>query len=253
MHATVREALGTVAVVTGGSRGIGRAVVERLSRRGHVVVFTYSDDDEAARAVRRDVGSSVVPLRCDVTAPDAPTRILDAAQAHGEVTILVNNAGVTGPIGPLATVSDETIRRVLEVNLTATLRLCREAVTRWQVRDIRGDRSIVNISSVAARTGAPGEYIWYAASKAGVETLTVGLAKEIAPLGARVNAVSPGTTDTAIHARAGRPGRAADVGMRTPMGRAAAPDEIAATVDWLTTADASYITGSVISVSGGMP
>lgn len=242
----------TVVVVTGGSRGIGRAIVERLTRRGHIVLFTYSADEEGAAEVAHDLGDAVVPLRCDVAAPDAPTHIINAAEELGELTVLVNNAGITGPIGPLRTVRDDTISRVIEVNLTATIRLCREVVTRWESREPREDRSIVNISSVAARTGAPGEYVWYAASKAGVEALTVGLAKEVAAQRVRVNAVSPGTTNTTIHALAGRPDRAAEVGARMPLGRPADPDEVAAAVAWLTTAEASYVTGTVLNVSGGI-
>lgn len=244
--------MGAAAIVTGGTRGIGRAVVRRLVRRGHVVLFTYTSDEEGAAEVVREAGAGAVPLRCDVTAPDAPARIVDRAETLGELTVLVNNAGVTGRIGPLRTADDDTIARVLDVNLTATIRLCREVVARWESRLPRRDRAIVNVSSIAARTGAPGEYVWYAASKAGVEALTVGLAKEVAGQGVRVNAVSPGTTDTGIHARAGRPDRAAAVGARTPLGRAAAPDEVAAAVDWLVSAEASYVTGVVLDVSGGV-
>lgn len=242
----------TVAVVTGGSRGIGRAIVKRLTRRGHIVLFTYSSDEEGAAEVAHELGDAVVPLRCDVTAPDAPTRVINAAEELGELTVLVNNAGITGRLGPLRAVRDDTISRVIEVNLTATIRLCREVVTRWESREPREDRSIVNISSVAARTGAPGEYVWYAASKAGVEALTLGLAKEVAAQRVRVNAVSPGTTNTTIHALAGRPDRAAEVGARMPLGRPADADEVAAAVTWLTTAEASYVTGTVLNVSGGI-
>jgi NAD(P)-dependent dehydrogenase (short-subunit alcohol dehydrogenase family) len=245
----------TVAIVTGGSRGIGAAVVRRLTRRGHAVVFTYTSDETGADEVVAQAATSeaeVLPLRCDITDPDAPQRIIDAAEELGDLVILVNNAGITGPIGPLRTVTDATLARVVAVNLTATLRLCREAVTRWEQRVQRDDRSIINVTSVAARTGAPGEYVWYAASKAGVEALTVGLAKEVAGQGIRVNAVSPGTTSTTIHARAGRPNRAAEVGARAPLGRAGFPDEIAAAVEWLTTSEAGYVTGTILDVAGGV-
>lgn len=245
----------TVAIVTGGSRGIGAAVVRRLTRRGHAVVFTYTSDETGADEVVAQAATSdaeVLPLRCDITDPDAPQRIIDAAEELGDLVILVNNAGITGPIGPLRTVTDATLARVVAVNLTATLRLCREAVARWEQRVQRDDRSIINVTSVAARTGAPGEYVWYAASKAGVEALTVGLAKEVAGQGIRVNAVSPGTTSTTIHARAGRPNRAAEVGARAPLGRAGFPDEIAAAVEWLTTSEAGYVTGTILDVAGGI-
>ena len=245
----------TVAIVTGGSRGIGRAIVRRLARRGHVVLFTFTSDDEGAAEVVRTVteeGGVAVASRCDITDPDAPARLADAADELGELTILVNNAGITGPIGPLTTASDETLARVLDVNLLATMRLSREVVARWEQRAPHDGRSVVNVSSIAARTGSPGEYVWYAASKAGVEAFTVGLAREVAALGVRVNAVSPGTTDTSIHARAGRPDRAAEVGARTPLGRAGSPDEIAAGVEWLTTTDAAYVTGTILDVAGGL-
>lgn len=245
----------TVAVVTGGSRGIGEAIVHRLAHRGHAVLFTYSSDEEGAGGVlaaAARTNANVSAMRCDITDADAPARIMAAAEELGEVTTVVNNAGITGPIGPLRTVADATLARVLDVNLIGTLRLCREVVNRWALGEPRRDRSIVNVASIAARTGAPGEYVWYAASKAGVEALTIGLAKEVAAAGIRVNAVSPGTTTTTIHARAGRPERAAEVGARTPLGRAGSPDEIAAAVEWLTTSEAGYVTGSILDVTGGV-
>ncbi|WJL94931.1 SDR family oxidoreductase [Microbacterium sp. ET2] len=245
----------TVALVTGGSRGIGRAIVARLVRRGYSVVFTYTSDEAGATETVAEAaasGGSVRALRCDVTDPDGPERMIAASEDLGDLVIVVNNAGVTGPIGPVATVADDTVARVLDVNLVGALRVCREVVRRWEGRAVQADRSIVNVSSIAARTGAPGEYVWYAASKAGVEALTVGLAKEVAAAGIRVNAVSPGTTDTTIHARAGRSTRAAEVGARSPLGRPANPDEIAAAVEWLTTSDAGYVTGTVLDVAGGV-
>lgn len=244
-----------VALVTGGSRGIGRAIVQRLAHRGHAVVFTYTSDEAGAARTAAEASQGEVEvraLRCDVTDVDAPLRMLAAAEDLGDLVILVNNAGVTGPIGPLRTATDATFSRVLDVNLTATLRVCREVVGRWDASETRRDRSIVNVTSIAARTGAPGEYVWYAASKAGVEALTVGLAREVAAAGIRVNAVSPGTTVTTIHERAGRPDRAAEVGARTPLGRPATPDEIAAAVEWLTTSEAGYVTGTVLDVAGGV-
>lgn len=245
----------TVAVVTGGSRGIGEAIVRRLTRLGHAVLFTYTSDQSGAdRALAHaaDTGANVLALRCDISETDAPRRIFDAAAELGELTVLVNNAGITGPIGPLRAVTDATISRVIDVNLIAALRLCREVVNRWEARQPREDRCIVNVSSIAARTGAPGEYVWYAASKAGIEALTVGLAREVAGQGIRVNAVSPGTTATTIHARAGRPDRAAEAGARTPLGRPGSPDDIAAAVEWLTSRDAGYVTGTVLDVTGGI-
>ncbi len=264
------------AIVTGGSRGIGAEVVSRMARTGHHVLLVFTEDERGAEetAARCSTGAaSVVPFRCDITTDDAPARIFDAAAELGTPSILVNNAGTTGTISPLRDATDETIRRVIDVNLTATIRLCREAMRRWSgdeepqidgpaaehgQHDDHGDavhaypRSIVNVSSIAAKIGSPNEYVWYAAAKAGVNALTTGLAVEAAPFGIRVNAVNPGTTSTTIHARAGRPNRAAEAGRRSPMGRPAEPDEIAAAVEWLVSSEASYVNGTILDVAGGV-
>ncbi|GAA3591941.1 SDR family oxidoreductase [Nonomuraea rosea] len=237
-----------IVIVTGGSRGIGRSVVERLHADGLGVVFTHSGSDEEAAQIEERLGSRVRGVRLDVTAEDAPSRLFDLAESLGEVSGLVNNAGVTGRLGPFTALEDDDLRRLVEVNLVAPLRLCREAARRWA--RLSG-RSIVTVSSVAARTGSPGEYVAYAATKAAVETMTTGLAKELAP-GVRVNAVSPGTIDTTIHARAGEPDRAWRVAERVPLGRPGKPEEIAEAVAWLLSDKASYVTGAVLEVSGGL-
>lgn len=251
MSAPLDDRAAKVVVVTGGSRGIGAAVVRRCVDRGMSVCFTYAEDaDAAADLVARTGGSQrVCSVRADATDLDAMEAVFDRAEAMGRVTGLVNNAGVTYRLGDLVRSRPEEIRRAIEVNLVAPIFLCRLAIGRWQ-SDPSG-RSIVNVSSIAASTGAPHEYVAYAAAKAGVEALTVGLAKEVAPLGIRVNAVAPGTTATGIHARSGDPDRPARIARRIPMGRVARPDEIAAVVSWLLSADASYVTGAIVPAAGG--
>jgi NAD(P)-dependent dehydrogenase (short-subunit alcohol dehydrogenase family) len=242
-----------VVIVTGGSRGIGRSIVEHLHADGFAIVFTHSSSDAESRSLEAHFGSegpAVRGLRVDVSVESAPAQVFDFAETLGRVTGLVNNAGVTGRIGAFRDLTDDDLRRVIEVNLTAPVRFCREAARRWAGR---ADRStIVNISSVAARTGSPHEYVAYAATKAAVETLSVGLGRELAASRIHVNAVSPGTVDTTIHARAGEPDRPARVAARIPLGRVGRVDEIAAAVSWLMSSKTSYVTGTVLNVAGGL-
>lgn len=245
---------GRVVIVTGGSRGIGRSTVERLCADGFAVLFGHSGSDEDASALEhalREAGATVTGVRVDVTDRVAPSRLFEEAERLGEVVGLVNNAGVTGRLGPFTELTDDDLRRVVDVNLVAPTRLCREAARRWTAHGPAADRSIVNISSVAARTGSPHEYVAYAASKAGLESLSVGLARELGGTGIRVNVVSPGLIDTTIHARAGEAGRLRRLAPSVPMGRPGEPSEIAAAVSWLMSPDASYVTGAVIDVAGG--
>ncbi|WP_200860751.1 SDR family NAD(P)-dependent oxidoreductase [Kocuria palustris] len=210
-----------MAIVTGGSRGIGAAVVRRLAAAGHHVLLVYSQDDHDAAVTAEHCTTEtakVVPYKCDIAAPGSAEVVFDGAAQLGVPVILVNNAGVTGRTSSLADSDADAISHAVDVDLTATILLCREAVIRWTDAGRARQRSIVNLSSVAAKTESPGEYVWYAAAKAGVNALTVGLAVEAAPHGIRVNAVSPGTTVTTIHARAGRPDRATEVRARSPMG-----------------------------------
>lgn len=242
-----------VTVVTGGSRGIGAATCVRLARDGHDLVLGYARDESAAGRVAKEVlraGGRCVTVRADTSDEEGVERIFDTAVAEfGTVDGLVNNAGVTGPLGVFADVSTADLRRVVEVNLLGYLLCCRRAV-----REMRrsGGGAIVNVSSAAATLGSPGEYVHYAATKAAVDTLTVGPAKELGPDGIRVNAVSPGITETDMHAAMGDPDRPARAASRIPLGRAGRPDEISGAVSWLLSADASYTTGAVLRVAGGM-
>ncbi|MEV0963070.1 SDR family oxidoreductase [Streptomyces sp. NPDC049910] len=241
-----------VTVVTGGSRGIGAATCVRLAADGHDLALGYVSDaaaaEEVARAVRA-AGGRCVAVRADTSDEAEVERLFDIAAAElGAVTGLVNNAGVTGPLGRLADARTEDLRRVVDVNLLGCLLCCRRAA-----RDMAasGSGAIVNISSVAATLGAPGEYVHYAATKAAIDALTVGLAKELGPQGVRVNAVAPGTVKTDMHAAMGDPDRPAKVAAVTPLGRPGEPAEIAGAVSWLLSDDASFTTGTVLRVSGG--
>lgn len=238
-----------VTVVTGGSRGIGAAISARLAEDGHDVVIGYRSDEAAAERTAESVraaGRRCVTVQVDTAAEADVERLFDtAAERLGPVTGLVNNAGVSGPVGPLAEADAEGMRRALEVNVLGYLLCARRAV-----RDMtaNGGGAIVNISSVAATLGSPGEYVHYAAAKGAVDTLTVGLSKEVAADGIRVNAVAPGVIWTEFHADPQRPAKLAS---GIPMGRSGRPEEIAGAVSWLLSDDASYTTGTVLKVSGG--
>lgn len=240
--------------MTGGSRGIGAAIVRGAAARGHAVCFSYLQDSAAAQSLADDIGNAggqALAVQGDVADPDFAPAFFDAAlSAFGPATALVNNAGITGPLGKFGDVSTATLQRTLDVNLLGTMFMAREAVRRWQAAGTAG--AIVNISSIAATLGAPGEYVHYAATKAGVVALTIGLGKEVAGSKIRVNAVAPGTAYTDIHATAGDPNRPERIVSRVPMGRIAQPDEIANAVLWLLSAEASYVTGAILRVSGGL-
>ncbi|MFE2298086.1 SDR family NAD(P)-dependent oxidoreductase [Streptomyces sp. NPDC059445] len=241
-----------VTIVTGGSRGIGAATCTRLAADGHDVVVGYVSDAAAAERtaiVAREAGANCVAVRVDTSDAAAVERLFDTAEDRlGPVTGLVNNAGVTGPLGRLADADAADLRRVVEVNLLGTLLCSRRAVRSMAAR---GGGAIVNVSSAAATLGSPGEFVHYAASKAGVDALTVGLAKELGPDGIRVNAVAPGMIDTEMHATMGDPGRAERAAASIPLRRVGAAEEIAAAIAWLLSPDASYTTGTVLRVSGG--
>jgi glucose 1-dehydrogenase len=241
-----------VTIVTGGSRGIGAATCTRLAADGHDVVVGYVSDGEAAErtaAAVRSAGARCVTVRVDTSDEADVERLFDtAADRLGHVTGLVNNAGVTGPLGRLADADPADLRRVIEVNLLGTL-LCSHRAARSMAA--LGGGAIVNMSSAAATLGSPGEFVHYAASKAAVDALTTGLAKELGPDGIRVNAVAPGMIDTEMHTAMGDPGRAERAAPAIPLRRVGRAEEIAAAVSWLMSPEASYTTGAVLRVSGG--
>ncbi|MEV1147601.1 SDR family oxidoreductase [Micromonospora sp. NPDC049799] len=239
-----------VTVVTGGSRGIGAATARRLARAGHHVAIGYRRDHDAAESVLaelRTTGVRAVAVATDTRDPEQVVRLFDAAAALGQITGLVNNAGVTSPIGAFVDLDPADLRHVVDVNLVGYVLCAQQAARRMTT-----GAAIVNVSSAAATLGSPGEYIHYAAVKAATDTLTTGLAKELAPRGIRVNAVAPGIIRTDIHALSGQPDRPDRSAGRIPLGRAGEPDEVAGAIAWLLGPDASYTTGAVLRIAGGL-
>lgn len=241
-------------LVTGGTRGIGAAVALRLARRGHDLVLGYARDDAAAARTAdavREAGAACALVRSDLTRPEGVEELFAVALDMGVPTGVVNNAGATLHLGALADTPVEVVRRVVDLNLTSALLVAQAAVQVMSTR--RGGRGgvLVNVSSGAATTGSPGEYVHYAAAKAGVDALTKGLALEVADEGIRVVGIAPGAIDTRIHADAGDPGRPDRIAASHPMGRVGTPEEVAAGVDFLMSDDASYVTGETLRVAGG--
>lgn len=245
--------LGTV-LITGGSRGIGAATARLAAASGYDVCLTYASQHEAAEAVAAEIralGRQACCLQADAGATDfADTLMARLPSSLPPLVGLVNNAGITGPLGPFLQTRPDTMRQVLEVNVLGLMLLTQQVVRHW--REAGRGGCVVNVSSVAATLGSPGEYVHYAASKAAVESFTVGLAKELAEHGIRVNAVSPGTTLTDIHAAAGEPGRPQRIAARIPMRRPGEAHEIAEAIVWLLSERSAYVTGSVLKVAGGL-
>jgi NAD(P)-dependent dehydrogenase (short-subunit alcohol dehydrogenase family) len=244
-----------VIIVTGGSGGIGAETARLAAERGHAVALAYFENAAAANEVLESVrarGVGAIAVRADVRREADVVELFEtAARELGAVSVLVNAAGLAVGQSRLAEMEALRIERVLVTNVMGTLLCSREAVRRMSTR--RGGRGgvIVNLSSAAARLGSPGEYVDYAASKGAIDTFTLGLAREVAGEGIRVNAVRPGIIDTEFHARGGDPGRAERLGATTPIGRAGTAREVARAILWLASADASFCTGTLLDVTGG--
>ncbi|MCI0430738.1 MAG: SDR family oxidoreductase [Rhodospirillales bacterium] len=248
------ESAGTL-LITGGGRGIGRATAILAAARGWQVCLSYERNPGAAENVVREIteaGGRAVALRADVRRDEDIVALFDAAEtAFGPVTGLVSNAGITGSIGAFAEAVLETIRAVIEVNVIGAMLAAREAVRRMSTARGGKGGAIVSLSSGAATLGSPGEFVHYAASKGAIDTFTLGLAREVAREGIRVNAVAPGLVLTDLHAGGGEPGRPERLAPTVPIGRAATPEEIAEPILFLLSPAASYITGAVLRVAGG--
>jgi NAD(P)-dependent dehydrogenase (short-subunit alcohol dehydrogenase family) len=242
-------------LVTGGGRGIGAAIALGAADLGYAVLVNFSNNRPAAKELVRRIernGGRAVAIQADVSDEAGLLDLFAAADKMGVPLIsLINNAGITGGFARVDQVRAETLRRVLDVNVVGSFLCSREAIRRMSTRYGGSGGTITNVSSIAAKLGSAGEWIHYAASKGAIETLTIGLARELANEGIRVNAVAPGLVATDIHAAAGDADRPKRLAPGIPMGRAGTPEEVAAAVLWLMSPAASYVTGAIIPVGGG--
>src|ERR1035437_639723 len=253
-YMTSKEQLGTL-IVTGASRGIGAAVATLAGERGYAVAVNFATSEAEAMQVVGEIvagGGRAVSIQADVPREEQIIRMFETAERElGPIKGLVNNAGVTGGFARVDEVSSAAIANVFAVNVTGTILCAREAVRRMSTRRGGSGGAIVNISSRAAHTGSPGEWVHYAASKGAIDSFTIGLAREVAREGIRVSAVAPGLVDTGLHAANGDPNRLQRLLGTIPMGRAGEPREIAEGVLWLLSSAGSYATGTILQIGGG--
>jgi NAD(P)-dependent dehydrogenase (short-subunit alcohol dehydrogenase family) len=244
-----------VIIVTGGGRGIGAATARLAAAQGYGVCVNYRSDAAAADTVVREIeaaGGKAIAVKADVAVEAEVERLFETVDRElGRLTALVNNAGLAGRAGRLDEAPTSTIETVVAVNLLGAIWCSRAAVRRMSTRHGGQGGAIVNLSSGAATIGSPNEYVWYAAAKGGVDSFTLGLAKEVAGDGIRVNAVAPGFVRTEIHAASGMPDRLEEDAPKVPLARAAEPEEIARPILWLLSEAASYTTGAILRVAGG--
>lgn len=246
---------GKVVIVTGASRGIGAATARLAAAKGYAVCVNYLKSQAAADALVKDIraaGGKAIAVAADVGIEADVIRLFDtAARELGPITSLVNNAGILEQQMRMDEMDAGRLMRIFNANVLSTFLCAREAVRRMSTRHGGQGGSIVNVSSVASRLGSPGEYVDYAAAKGAVDTLTIGLSKEVAAEGIRVNAVRPGFIYTDIHASGGEPGRVDRLKDAIPMKRGGQPEEVAHAILWLLSDEASYATGTFIDLGGG--
>jgi NAD(P)-dependent dehydrogenase (short-subunit alcohol dehydrogenase family) len=247
--------LSKVLLITGASRGIGAATALLAASQGYAVAVNYAANSLAADEVVRQIrasGGNAITVQADVSVESDVLAMFKKVDAKwGRLTALVNNAGVVDMVSRVDSMSLERLQRMFAINVFGSFMCAREAVKRMSTRYEGTGGSIVNVSSAAARIGSPGQYVDYASAKGAIDTFTMGLAKEVALEGIRVNAVRPGIIETEIHASGGLPNRARDVAPLVPMQRAGSAHEVAEAIMWLVNEKSSYTTGSVIDVAGG--
>lgn len=243
-----------VAIVTGGSRGIGAAIARQLGSNGYSICVNFASNQDAADGVVAKIkgdGGKAFAFQGEISNSGAMRAMFEATEdAFGTVSALVNNAGLTGKIGLFSDLSEETMRRVVDVNVIGYMIPAQIAVKRMSTRLGGHGGCIVNVSSIAAQLGSPKEYVHYAATKGAVDVFSLGLAREVANEGIRVNAVSPGLIETTIHADGGDPDRVEKLNKFVPMKRGGMPSEVAEAVCWLLSDAASYVSGANVPVSG---
>jgi NAD(P)-dependent dehydrogenase (short-subunit alcohol dehydrogenase family) len=244
-----------VVIITGGSRGIGRAAAIAAAARGFRVVVGYASNEAAARDVVSTIeakNGKAIAVKCDVAHEKDILALFAAADEFGTLGALVNNAGIVGKSGVrVDEMSAERIQQMMAINVTGSILCAREAVKRMSTKHGGKGGVIVNLSSVAAKLGAPNTYVDYAASKGAVDSFTIGLGHEVAGEGIRVAAIRPGLIDTEIHASGGEPDRAHRLSHMVPMKRVGTAEEIANAIVWLMSDEASYVTSTILDVSGG--
>ena len=234
--------------------GIGAATARLAARQGYDVAINYLGNQKAANEVVADIERSnarAIAIKGDMSSEADIRRMFDEVDKFGRLTHIVNNAGIVGQNGRLADADPEMIRRVIDVNVTGAVLVAREAVRRISTKSGGKGGAIVNLGSMASTLGAAGEYVWYAASKGAIDALTIGLSREVAAEGIRVNAVAPGLIDTDIHASGGQPDRVERLRAMIPAGREGKAEEVAETILYLLSDQASYVVGTTVRVSGG--
>ncbi len=244
-----------VAIVTGSGRGIGAATAKLAARRGYAVCVNYLKNEERADAVVAEIragGGRAIMVQADTANEDEVIKLFERVDLElGPVTALVNNAGITGRAGRLESFDADTIRRVLEVNVAGVIFCSQQAVKRMSTRSGGAGGAIVNVSSLAATLGGAGNWVPYAAAKGAINTFTIGLAREVAAEGIRVNAICPGVIETELHAEAGVGERLQSIIPSVPMGRLGTAEECAEAILWLMSGEAAYMIGSTLTISGG--